>query len=31
MPKETSNQINNLMNFYKYDTVEGIETLKEWK
>ena len=31
MPEETKNQINNLMEFYKYDTIKGIETLKEWK
>jgi len=31
MPEETNNQINNLMNFYKYDIIEGIDTLKEWE
>jgi hypothetical protein len=31
MPEETKNQINNLMIFYNYNYVEGIETLKEFK
>ena len=31
MPEETKKQINTLMEFYKYDTVLGVETLKEWK
>lgn len=30
MPEETKKQIENLMEFYKYETVLGIETLKEW-
>jgi hypothetical protein len=31
MPEETKKQINTLMEFYKYDTVLELETLKEWK
>jgi len=31
MPEETKKQINTLIEFYKYDTVLGVETLKEWK
>jgi hypothetical protein len=31
MPEETKRQIDNLMNFYKYDTIEGIDFLKEWE
>jgi hypothetical protein len=31
MPEETKNQINNLMIFYNYNNIEGIETLKEFK
>lgn len=31
MPQETERQIENLMKFYKYDTIQGIDSLKEWK
>lgn len=31
MPEETKRQINNLMDFYKYEFIEGIDFLKEWE
>lgn len=31
MPEETKNQINNLIVFYNYGSIEGIETLRTWE
>jgi hypothetical protein len=31
MPEETKRQISNLMDFYKYEFIEGIDSLKEWE
>jgi len=31
MPEETKKQINTLVEFYKYETVLGIETLEDFK